>query len=482
MGSKSPYRLTLRAVFLIFILAGAIHNASGQQSIMIIDTTDYLPYPEGINTNLMIAAAEGYTSEVHRLIKLGADVDATDLENITALIYAVANRNLNTVKALLEYNPDINILTRDSESALHIAAKDNLVEIAEELIRNGANINLEDKHGATPLHYASTYGNFFMCDLLIYYNAALESRSDDGSTPLMAAVFSRHADVSDLLLQSGASPDTPDNDGFTPLIVAAQNNDTLLMSLLLTKGADIHATNKFMYDALGMAIRNNNAESFDFLIDKVDQDRYGRNKGIISPVIIARKYGRSQILKELDNAGFSDPASLSFDHVKINAGIKTAIRDYYTRLGISIKNPRFKIMINAGFDLKPTYNRVLVEESPDNFFQYYDKRYIIYAGAGKAFSLRQDNARGELSLDIHLNIGYMFTSQYRGTYINPPDKIKIMPQVLLRWKKGKLNIYGGYEFMSTDLYRIGPSWFALGVSYDIYFDKMRSPQKNIRWN
>lgn len=484
MLSKTLNNDMLRSLSLILLLISLSLNASGQNDpvikIVIIDTSYYLPYPEGLNTNLMIASAEGYTSEVHRLIKLGADIDATDYENISSLIYAVANNHLTTVKALLEYNPDTEILTNDGESALHIAAKDNMLEIAEALIRTETNINLKDPNGVTPLHYASVYGYFYMCDMLIYYNADIEARTKDGSTPLIAAVYSGQADVSDLLLQSGSNANIPDNEGYTPLMIAAQNNDTLLMSLLLKAGADLYVINDYKYDAMGMAIRTDRYEAYKFLMAIVDPQRYNNNE-TLSPVLIARKYGRTKILEELKDAGFSEPSKLSFDHVKIQAGIKTSIRDHYTRLGLSFKDPLLKLMLNAGFELKPMYSKVLVEYSSDTYYQYFDKRYILYAGAGKEFKLIEHYSKGNLSIDLHLNAGYMMASQYRGTNIKPPDKVRIMPQVVLRWNKGKFNIYAGYEYMNTELYRIGPSWFSFGFAYDVYFDKMRSPIKKIKW-
>ncbi|MBS0011311.1 MAG: ankyrin repeat domain-containing protein [Bacteroidales bacterium] len=468
---KSSYIVILLCFYL---------TASGQYDPAIIDTSDYLPYPDGLNTNLMIASAKGYPSEVHRLIKLGAEPDATDYENISPLIYAVANKNLTTVKALLEYEPDIEIITNSGESALHIAAKDNMPEIAEALIRAEAEINLQDTRGATPLHYAAAYGNFYVCDLLIYYYADIDALAKDGSTALAAAVYSGYADITDLLLQAGSNANIPDYRAYTPLMIAAQNNDTLIISLLLNAGAYIKATNDYKYDALGMAIRNNSYDAYKYLIERVDPGMY-KNNAALSPVLIARKYGRTKILDELKNTGFQEAAKLSFDHVKIQAGVKTSIRDYYTRMGLSFKDPLLGLMLNAGFEMKPRYSKVLVQYTGDTYYQYFDKRYIIYAGAGKDFSLIENFNSGTLSLDLNINAGYMMVSKYRGTNIKPPDKIRIMPQAVLRWDNGKFNIYAGYEYMRTELYRIGPNWFILGLAYDIYFDKMRSPLKTIKW-
>lgn len=480
MLSGGNNNIAVYCLSIIFSLMLLMPAASAQDIATPVDTSDYLPYPEGLNTNLMIAAAKGYPSEIHRLIKIGADVNATDYKNISPLIYAVSNNKLTTVKALLDYEPDTEIFTNSGESALHVAAKDNMPEIAEALIRAETNINLRDSHGATPLHYASAYGYLYMCDLLIYYGADTDARSDDGSTVLASAVYSGQAHISDLLLQSGSDPNIPDNEGYTPFIIAAQNNDTLMMSLLLEEGANPFAVNEYMYDALGMAIRNNHYEAFRYMVDMTDPAWYKKSERA-SPVLVARKYGRTNMLRELKDAGFTEPARLNFDHVKIQAGIQTAMRDYYTRLAISFKDPLLKIMINAGFEMKPGYSRVLVQSGENSFYQYYDRRYTAYGGLGREFQLMENYSGGILSLDINLNLGYMMTEKYRGTDIKPPEMVKIMPGAVLRWSRGNFNIYAGYEYMKMDLYRIGPSWLSFGICYDIYFDKLRSPLKRIKW-
>ncbi|MCF8222464.1 MAG: ankyrin repeat domain-containing protein [Bacteroidales bacterium] len=474
--NKMHFRLCITAI----IISVLSLTAEGQQKTVIIDTSDYLPYPDYINTNLMIASSKGYTSEIHRLIKLGADVNATDFDNISPLIYAVANNNLSTAQALLDHDAETNIISNSGESALHIAAKENMLEIAEALIRSGADTDIEDKHEASPLHYASAFGYLYMSDLLIYYDAEIDYRDKEGNTPLLSAVYSAKANTTDLLIQSGSNPDIPDNEGYTPLIVAAQNNDTLIMSLLLKAGANIYATNEYNYDPLTMAIRNNNPEACRYIIDMIDPAVYKKNSKL-SPSTVARKYSRKKMLEELAKAGFKESPKLNFDQARIETGFKTDMRDFYARLGVSFKDPLLKIMINAGFEMKPLYNKVLVQTSEDSFTQYYDKRYVLYAGAGKSFLIMEDYDDGKLFADLNLNVGYMMAARYRGTNIKPSDKFRLMPGVRLRWDSGRIDIFAGYDYMKTGLYRIGPGWFSLGASYDIYFDKARGPQKRIKW-
>ena len=117
-------------------------------------------YRDAISNNLLIAAVQGYDSEVERLISKGADVNFTNPEGATPLFFAVAGNHSGTVKKLLAYEPEIDRKTAYGESPLHIAVKNGNIEIAEILIRAGADIDITDDNGASSLHYASLSGDF----------------------------------------------------------------------------------------------------------------------------------------------------------------------------------------------------------------------------------------------------------------------------------------------------------------------------------
>ncbi len=79
--------------------------AAGQ----LIDTSDYIPsfYSGAADYNLMIASSRGYVSEIERLIKAGADVNAETAEGATPLVFAVSNNRLSAVEELLKFKPDV---------------------------------------------------------------------------------------------------------------------------------------------------------------------------------------------------------------------------------------------------------------------------------------------------------------------------------------------------------------------------------------
>lgn len=470
-------------LILLFILGiPAAISTTAQEAGAIIDTSDYMPGADGLNFNLAVAASKGYAYEIHRLIKLGADPDAADPTGATPIIYAVANNMKEAVTALLTYDPELNFLTPAGESPLLIAARYNLLEIGESLIRKGAQIDFQDYYGAAPLHYAAIYDYFYFTDMLIYYEADRDIRSRDGTTPLMGAIWAGNAEVTDLLIQSGADPSVADNEGFTPLILAAQNGDTLIADLLLKSGASLYAINNHNFDALGISIRSNHLTMTEYLLKKIRQNPPAADTPRpVNPVTIATSYGRKEIIELLSRYGVNDKPPITIDRITFTGSVKVNIHDIYTGGEVSFTDPYHRLRFNAGVDFKPWYTRVLDQVGENLFYQYMDKRYVLYGGVTKYFLLSENYLRGDFTLDLTLNAGYMFSSTYPGTYVKPDNRLVVMPSANIRWIKGNFSIVGGLEYMGTGLYKAGPLWFRAGLSYNFLLKQVKSPLKNIKW-
>ncbi|MEZ5001029.1 MAG: ankyrin repeat domain-containing protein [Bacteroidales bacterium] len=406
-------RKLLIVTLLTLFVASISESLSGQAQQMVIDTSDYLPVPEGLDYNLAVAASKGYPYEIHRLIKLGANPDQPDFSGATPLIYAVANDMTEAVTALLSYDPDLDFLTGEGDSPLLIAAKYDFMDVGEALIRKGADINFRDRYGCTPLHYASIYGYSDFTDMLLYYEASVDHVTLDGTTPLISAVWAGDATVADMLLQSGADAGRADYQGFTPLHVAAQTGDTLIAALLLMNGADLNAVNKYGYNPLGGAIRSDQPGMTRYLINRMKKRGTGSSKAI-DPSTIARSYSRKDILEILKDEGVATRPPLRFDMMTFSGYILFNLHDFYTGSTVSFTDPYHKLRINAGFDLKPAYTRVLVKVNDNLFYQYRDKRYLVHAGLSREFRL-SENYLKETGLLATLNAGYLFREDYLGT-------------------------------------------------------------------
>jgi ankyrin repeat protein len=447
-----------------------------------IDTSGYLPlfYDNALDYNLMIAASDGYSSEVERLIHKGADIEAETSEGATPLIIAVSANRLDAVKTLLNYNADPNKITSVMESPLLISVKNNNVEISEALIRNGADIDFQDKYGVTPLNYASLYGYFYVVDLLIYYRADLEKKAKDGSTPLMSAVLARYADISDLLIQNGANLEARDNLGFTPLLIAAQNGDTLLINILLKNGVDLFEINIFNWNALDLAIKTNHKDAADLLIKKGIIGS-GDKAGSVNPYYLAAKYRRKEIIDLLEKNNVPGKYKPRIDQMAISVSAKFSLKDFYTGLSFSFKEPLSNFGVIGGFDTKLWYTRVLVKVEENIYYQYMDKSSAAYLGVFKDFPLTNNIVKGNFYLSPSLSAAYSFGNKFKGTELVPENKLRALPAISVKWQKNNFLLFSDFEVLSTDFYRIGPFWGRIGCSYNFFFDNVRAPVKVIRW-
>lgn len=447
-----------------------------------VDTSGYIPsfYPGALDFNLMIAASNGHVSEIIRIIKEGADVNTETEEGATPLIFAVTNNHPEAVKTLLNYKSDVNKITSGYETPLLIAVKNANFEITESLIRAGAQVDYPNIYGATPLNLASVSGYLDIVDLLLYYGASVDIKAVDGTTPLLASIWAGYPDVADLLIQNGANMEARDTEGITPFMMAALNGDTLILDLLYKKGVDIYAVNNSGHNALTLSIFSGQISTTQYLL------RTGKNwvkpEGpAISPYIVASKYNRKEIPDILKKNNVPGKLKYEIDQVAITASSKFCLHDLYAGLSLSFKEPYLNGGLIAGCDMKLWYSRVLIKSSENLYYQYMDKGTIAYAGLFKDFDLTDRPGRSNFALSTSLLAGYYFGNNLKGTQITPENKLMAIPAVSLKMTKTRFNGSLGIEYMKSDYYKVGPIWFRIGISYNHFFDNIRTQVKTIKW-
>jgi len=453
-----------------------------QVEVVKIDTSEYLPLlvSGALEYNLMLAASEGYYTEVERMILMGADVDSETNEGVTPLVYAVYNNRPRTVMILLLHDADVNKITARRETPLMIAVKNNNFEIAEILIRYGAEVNYQGSYGAAPLHFASVYGFLQIADLLLYYDAIIDTKSNDGTTPLMAAIWSGYADVAELLIRKGANMEARDNEGFTPFLIAAQNGDTLMMNLLHQKGVDIYEKNIHNWDALNLAIRSEQEEAARMLL-KIGNMWADPERNVVNPYSVAIAYRDKEMIDFLEKNDFPAKKKMKFDQMALSASCKTDFRDFYSGFSISFLEPFRNLGIITGFDTKPWYTRVLIKENETTFYQYLDRSSLVYAGILKEFPVTDNLFKSNFYITTSLSAGYSYGNKLKGTLSTPGNKYKVIPAVTLKWTKKNFSLISGIEFTTSGFYKIGPLWCRFGFLYNFFFDNVRAPVKSIKW-
>ena len=474
----------IRILFVLTLLftSGVVCSQVTYPDTIYYDTTEYIPefYRGALDYNLMIAASKGYTLEIIRLISNGADIFSETDQGATPLVFAVSNNYKEAVKMLIDYGSDVNKVTSQGETPLLIAVKNQNAEIAESLIRAGADIDVTDRFDATPLHYASVYGFFQIVDMLLYYEASIDKKTVEGSTPLLASVWAGNADIADLLIQKGANMEARDNEGFTPFLMASLNCDTLLMRLLFEKGVDIYAANTSNHNALTLTIIADQPDATKYLL-KIGNKWADQVNHAVSPYSVASKYRRKDVLKLLKENKIPGNIKYEIDQVDVMVSTRFFLHDIYSGASLSFKEPYLNGGIIFGFDTKLWYTRVLLAQSEHMFYQYMDKGSVVYAGLFKDFSITDNAFKGNFGFSASLSAGYTFGNEFKGTLIVPPDKFMVIPDFSLKWTKKDLSFSLGAEYINSDFYHIGPLWLRFGASYNLYFDKVRTKSKTLKW-
>lgn len=443
-----------------------------------VDTSAYLPflYSGALNYNLLVAASLGYPTQIESLIKRGADIETETSDGATPLVLAVSNNKLGAVNVLLTHNPVIDKVTRAYETPLMIAAKFDYELIAEKLIRAGANVNYQDLKSATPLHYTALYGYMVLTDLLLYYDAKIDVPAIDGSTPLHGAVAAGNNSVVDLLIQRGADIEAKDNQGLTPFLTAAFYGDTILMDLLQKNGANIQATDNKGYDALSLAVLGGQKDAIPYLLNLGKWDNQK-----VDPYMVAVKYNRKDLIKVLADNNVTGKIKYRIDQAAVSLSGRFSAHDIYTGVSLSFREPTLNLGFTGGIDTKLWATRVLYKATERQFYQFWDKGSLIYAGAFKDFKIREYPDMSQMYFTTSLSAGYAFGNNLKGSTMSTDKGFRLIPAAGFRLTKMNITLNLDVEYIKSKFYHTGPVWLRAGISYNYYFDDIRTRVKPIRW-
>jgi ankyrin repeat protein len=214
------------------------------------------PQVDGM-TALHWAAYQDDLESLELLIGAGANVKAANRYGIAPLTVAITNGDSAMVEMLLKAGADPDTTLRGGETALMTAARVGTLASVKALVARGAAIDSKDeKHGQTALMWAAAEGHAPVVEMLVELGADFKARLASGMTPLLFAVREGHGDVVRVLLKAGVDVNEPVPveggrrralggralpPGATPLLTAVMNGHFELASQLLDAGADPNA-------------------------------------------------------------------------------------------------------------------------------------------------------------------------------------------------------------------------------------------------
>ncbi len=173
---------------------------------------------------------------------------------------AAENREAAVIETLLKTGVDVNAAQVDGMTALHWAVYHDDFQTAKLLVNAGADVRLENRYGVAPISLASTNGNGFLVDLLLESGADSNTVLSGGESVLMTASYAGSLDVVESLLRHGADPNATEHRNQTALMWAAAEGHALVVDALLDAGADVHAKLYSGFTSMFFAVREGRIE------------------------------------------------------------------------------------------------------------------------------------------------------------------------------------------------------------------------------
>lgn len=191
-------------------------------------------------TALIWAAKQNNFDLVDLLLCNHANVHATDKHGHTALTIAAANGNTNMVERLLNAGAQVDHFNKSQKTALTLAAEHGHVDVIQQLLRAKADINQVNVCGETTLLSVIKQGKLDMVQWLLRHGANINQADQSGKTALTWAVDTLDATMVNVLLVNNAEVNVSDETGKTPLIYAIEKENVAMVELLIKAKATIN--------------------------------------------------------------------------------------------------------------------------------------------------------------------------------------------------------------------------------------------------
>lgn len=249
------------------------------------------------NQALIEAAKTGRVKEVARLLKAGANMQASDKEyGMTPLMWACHSNHPHVVQVLLDRGADVNARHGNPQTPLMKAAREGHLGIVRLLLKRGAEVNAKSNIGDTPLHLAAWKGHLSVAELLLKHGAIVNMKGAQGETPLMVAAMNGHAPVVSLFLKTGADANARNAKGKTALNLASKQGHKEVVRLLSSPGK--RDRERALMKAVG---QGRSKEVSSLLRSKIGLEFTGKDGN--SPLILAARKGHVEIVKLLLDHG-----------------------------------------------------------------------------------------------------------------------------------------------------------------------------------
>ncbi|OPB45793.1 hypothetical protein A0O28_0093600 [Trichoderma guizhouense] len=311
-------------------------------------------------TALFYAAWNGHMPIVKRLLKARARVDMVDTIGGTPISYALCYGQQDVATELMRgAQPDS--VDEIRRKLLLSALKHGHDPVVERLLNSGADPRVADDEDVSLIAWATERGKTNIVKLLIERGAGINKGDRDGKTPLMLYIDQGETNIVELLIKKGADTNKGDRDGKTPLLLAAEKGNKDIVELLIEKGADTNEGDFNSTTPLMLAITERRIDVIRLLMDKgadVNKSDWGAdvNKGDkygATPLVFAIHAGSSHLVEMLLKGGARVDYTFTEDPLPSES---VAINWHKTPLLYAIDQSRDKIVeLLLRFGANPTF-------------------------------------------------------------------------------------------------------------------------------
>ena len=241
-----------------------------------------------------------------------------------ALLEAAEQGSATVVRTLVDGGADVNAAQVDGMTALHWAAYHDDTATARHLVRSGADADAANRYGVRPLSLAASNGNGGLVRLLLAAGADANAGVLGGETVLMTAARTGSREAVEALLAHGADPDARERRGQTALMWAAAEGHTAIVHALVEAGADVNASLSSGFTPLFFAVREGHLDVVQAILDTgvdvngvLERVKDGPDEAVnnasyrpvddgMSPLLLAVRNGHFELAVALIEAG-ADP-------------------------------------------------------------------------------------------------------------------------------------------------------------------------------
>jgi ankyrin repeat protein len=284
---------------------------------------------------IILAAQNGKSDAVQKLVTMGADVNHRLSNGMGALYLAIQNDHPDTAVCLLKSSPTIQVnvslfkgstplllaiqleqtavvkelIARgadiaykrcsDGYTSLHVAAEQGLVTISQAILETGKiDVNVALPSGKTALHLAAIKGHLDLIRELKKANAHCDALTVTGETPLMVAITHGQTAAA-LFLARHTKINQCNQEGQTASLLAAMYNQFVVADKLIKRGEDYLKLDKHKLDYIYYLLKYGQYNRFCTLLQKRKIVAEGVYNGL-STLDVAAQYGHPMLMRLLE--------------------------------------------------------------------------------------------------------------------------------------------------------------------------------------